>query len=328
VSAAPSGAPVALHRFAVLTAIATALLLAAGGLVTSTGSALSVPDWPLSFGQVFPEMRDGVLFEHGHRLIASGVGLLVVALAVWIGRREPRRWVRRLGFAAVAAVVLQGLLGGLTVLMRLPLAVSVAHSCLGQAFFCIVVTIAAVTSPRWPRREDSPAAGRVTAPVAAAAGATAGILFLQLVLGALVRHTGSGLAIPDFPLAFGRLVPPTMEGQIGIAFLHRAGAVLAAAAVLITATLGIRRHRTAPSLVIPSIAMTALTALQIALGGATVLTGLAVVPATAHVVTGAILLATSVLLALRAARMAGAARVEATTRRSAGAPAAAGWVTR
>ncbi|MCI0410935.1 MAG: COX15/CtaA family protein, partial [Acidobacteria bacterium] len=120
----------ALHRFAVFTALSTLLLVLAGGLVTSTGSSLSVPDWPLSFGQVFPKMEGGVFYEHGHRMIAASVGLLVSVLMVWLLKSEPRRWVRRLGVAAFLAVVAQGVLGGITVLFKLPLLVSMGHACL------------------------------------------------------------------------------------------------------------------------------------------------------------------------------------------------------
>ncbi len=122
------------HRYAVLVAAATLLLIFAGGLVTSTGSGLAVPDWPLSFGQLFPPMEGGVLFEHGHRMVAAFVGLLTVVLAVWawiLGVRPAIRW---LATAAVFLVVIQGVLGGITVLYRLPLWVSVAHACLAQTF--------------------------------------------------------------------------------------------------------------------------------------------------------------------------------------------------
>ena len=119
-----------LHRFAVATAVATLFLIFAGGLVTSTESGLSVPDWPLSYGRLMPPMVGGVFYEHGHRMVATAVGILTILLAVWLSRREPRAWVRRLGYAALAAVVAQGVLGGLTVLFLLPMAVSVAHACL------------------------------------------------------------------------------------------------------------------------------------------------------------------------------------------------------
>src|SRR5262249_26177804 len=144
--------PVWVHRFAVLTAGATLILIFVGALVTSTGSGLAVPDWPLSFGQVFPPMVGGVLFEHGHRLVAAFVGLLTVTLMVLLTQWEPRLWVRWLARVAVLAVLLQGTLGGVTVLFRLPLAGSVAHACLAQAFLGLVVPLAVGTAPRWQGR--------------------------------------------------------------------------------------------------------------------------------------------------------------------------------
>src|SRR5690242_4568139 len=184
-----------LHRFAVATAGATFVLLFLGALVTSTGSGLAVPDWPLSFGQVFPAMVGGVLFEHGHRLAASLVGCLTIALALWTVVGDARPAVRALGLLALLAVVLQGVLGGVTVLYKLPLGVSVAHACLAQAFFCVTVTLATVTGRRW----SVPGAASVPPALAAVAGTTTGLVFAQLVLGALMRHMGAGLAIPDFP---------------------------------------------------------------------------------------------------------------------------------
>ena len=216
--------PVWVHRFAVVTAGATLVLIFVGALVTSTGSGLAVPDWPLSFGQVFPPMVGGVLFEHGHRLVAAFVGLLTVTLMVLLTQWEPRIWVRWLARGAVLAVVLQGALGGVTVLFRLPLAVSVTHACLAQAFLCLVVTLAVCTAPGWQTRP----AGRVEQQQPALwvlATITAGMVYLQLILGALMRHMGAGLAIPDFPLAFGRLVPPLDASAVVVHFVHRLGAL-------------------------------------------------------------------------------------------------------
>jgi heme A synthase len=152
-----------LSRYAKLVSASTVLLIVAGGLVTSTGSGLSVPDWPTSYGWsmfTFPlrNMIGGIFYEHGHRLIASTVGFLTIILAAWIWRAEPRRWVRALGFAALGAVILQGVLGGITVLFFLPTAISTAHAGLAQIFFCLTVTIALVTSRSWNAR---PAAGWV-----------------------------------------------------------------------------------------------------------------------------------------------------------------------
>ncbi|HLK10113.1 MAG TPA: COX15/CtaA family protein [Candidatus Binatia bacterium] len=289
-----------LHRLAVATAAATLVLLFVGGLVTSTGSGLAVPDWPLSFGRVFPPMVGGVLFEHGHRLAASLVGCLTLALALWVAVAEPRAGVRALGLLALFAVVLQGVLGGVTVLYKLPLAVSVVHACLAQVFFCITVSLALVTGSRW--RADAVPVGTPSA-LPVLASVTTGLVFGQLVLGALVRHMGAGLAIPDFPLAFGRLVPPLVTEPVRVHFAHRAGALVVTVAVLSTAGVVFRRHRGEPALVRPALLALALLAAQITLGALVIWTARAVLPTTTHLVIGAGLLATCLVLALRSSRI-------------------------
>jgi len=290
------------HRYAVACAVATFLLLLAGGLVTSTGSGLAVPDWPLSFGRVFPPMVGGVLFEHGHRLVAAAVGVLTLVLAFWFARREARAWVRRLAYVAAGAILLQGLLGGLTVLLRLPPAISVLHACLAQGFFCVVVLLALVTSEGFVARRPE-ALRDEGAPRLWALGSIATLLvYAQLILGAVMRHTGAGLAIPDFPLAFGRLVPPMASFEIAIHFAHRAGALVVAAAVLFLAVRILRRHPGRIDLAGPARLLVLLVVVQILLGGATVLTRLAVVPATAHVVVGALLVAACLVVTVRSAR--------------------------
>ena len=294
-----------LHRFAALTAFSTLLLLTAGGLVTSTGSSLAVPDWPLSFGQVFPKMEGGVLYEHGHRMIAAAVGLLTTILMIWLLRAEPRRWVRRLGVAAFLAVVAQGLLGGITVLLRLPLLVSMGHACLGQGFFCITIALTLATSREWMQPAPAPRPDEGMPGLRSLGIMTTAVIFLQLILGALVRHTGSGLSIPDFPLSFGRLVPPVLEGPILIAYLHRLGAVAVTFYVAWLVARILTGHHDEAKLLRPALALSALLVLQITLGGATVLMQLAVIPATAHVVTGALVLGTSLLITLRAFRRVG-----------------------
>src|SRR3954447_25154978 len=143
-----------LHRYATLVAASTVILIAAGGMVTSTGSGLSVPDWPNTYGRFmflfpFDKWVGGIFYEHGHRLIASTVGFLTVILAVWTWRVDPRAWVRRLGFAALGAVILQGVLGGITVLLFLPPPVSIGHAALAQLFFCITLSLALFTSRGW-----------------------------------------------------------------------------------------------------------------------------------------------------------------------------------
>lgn len=292
------------HRFAVLTACATLGLIFAGGLVTSTGSGLAVPDWPLSFGQVFPPMVGGVFFEHGHRMVASFVGVLTVTLAVLLANREPRAWVRRLGWGALAAVLVQGSLGGLTVLLRLPTSVSVTHACLAQVFFCLTVAIAVCTSPRWLASRQVAVETAVPS-LHVLTRVTVGLIFVQLILGALMRHTGAGLAIPDFPLAFGRVIPPFVSQGVVIHFCHRAGALVVTLMISWTVARVLSRFRTEAQLRRPALALFALLMLQVTLGALTIWTQRAVTPMTAHVAIGAAVLATSVILALRATQLVG-----------------------
>jgi cytochrome c oxidase assembly protein subunit 15 len=299
------------HRFALLTAGCTLLLIFIGGLVTSTGSGLAVPDWPLSYGMLMPPMVGGVFFEHGHRMAATFVGLLTTILAFWTARREPRAAVRRLGWAALLTVVAQGLLGGLTVKFLLPAPVSVAHACLAQTFFCIVIAMGYVTSREFL---GSPAATEDRAGVGAAAALATAVVFLQLALGAVMRHIGAGLAIPDFPLAAGRLIPSFDSAGVAVHFAHRAFALLVLAAV--TRLLLRARRSGEPRLVRTASLALALVVIQIGLGGATVLSGRAVVPTTLHVAVGAAVLGTCWLATLRAFRL--------LRRRSRLAPAASG----
>ena len=289
----------ALHRYAVCVAACTALLVFAGGLVTSTGAGLSVPDWPLSYGMIFPPMVGNVLYEHGHRMIATTVGLMTIVLAIWLQRREARPRVRRLGWLALAAVVLQGVLGGITVLLMLPPAVSIAHACLGQTFFCIVVAIAVLTSPSWQAAPAPPAALAGSGTTRALAVVSAAAVFLQLVLGALMRHTGAGLAIPDYPLAFGRLVPNFTTLGIAVHFAHRTFALVVAACIMVTAIRMVRHHPAQPALWQPAILLVGLVLMQIVLGAYTIWSAKAVVPTTLHVLSGALILASSLVLAMR-----------------------------
>jgi len=324
---APPQRPRGLHAFAIAVASATLLLVFAGGLVTSTESGLSVPDWPTTYGQnmfTFPVSKwvGGIRYEHVHRLIASCVGMLTVVLAIWLGRREPRRWVRRLGYVALGAVIAQGLLGGLTVLLLLPPAVSVAHACLAQTFFCIVVTIAVVTSPRWAPSAATLREALGASPLGRAAAVTAGAVFLQLLVGAVMRHTKAGLAIPDFPLSLGRVVPPLSSFPVAIHFLHRVGALVVASLVAVCAARSMRSPR------IPlrraGAVLALLVVLQIGLGAATVLTKKSVVVTTAHVAAGALLLGGTV--ALSAASLAAERRRNNVIPiRSAMAGRASGW---
>jgi cytochrome c oxidase assembly protein subunit 15 len=308
-----------LHRFAVFTAGATLFLIFAGGLVTSTGSGLAVPDWPLSYGMIFPPMIGGIFYEHGHRMVATFVGFLTTVLAIWLWKQEPRRWLRYLGIAAFVAVVLQGVLGGITVLYLLPTPISVAHACLAQTFFCLIVGIALFTSPRW-RQPSMLLVERGGIPLKGLAVITTGVIYVQLVLGALMRHTEAGLAIPDFPLSFGHLVPPlsslsvdpnvpfpispeTFRTRVLIHFAHRAWAVVVLVAVVWAAVHILRLYQGRGELVRPALLMLGLVSLQIVLGALVIWTEKRVSVTTFHVVVGASILALSLVLTLRSWRM-------------------------
>lgn len=310
-----------LYRFAVILASCTFLLVIAGGLVTSTGSGLAVPDWPLSYGQVMPPMVGGIFYEHGHRMVATFVGMLTVVFTVWLLRVEKRKWVKALGVASLFAVILQGILGGLTVLFLLPTPISVMHATLAQSFFSAVVVLALVTSPGWraiqPKRFEGSRKTRRYALLAT------GAILLQLVLGAWMRHSDAGLAILDFPLSYGHILPPlsqeqlqavntlrlergfpTVEAsQIWIHFAHRCGALLAAALVFTFVGHVLVTYKDEKRLREPAIILGLLIIMQIVFGALTVWTGKGVEIATIHVATGALLLATGTFLTMRVFRI-------------------------
>lgn len=144
-----------MHRYAVFTASCTFLLLIAGALVTSNDAGLSIPDWPLAYGSLTPPMVGGIRYEFTHRVIATCIGLLTIGLAAWLWKAENRAWMRWLGVAALGGVIAQGILGGMTVRMFQPPAVSAAHATLAQLFFSTIVAIAVFTSPWWSREVAS-----------------------------------------------------------------------------------------------------------------------------------------------------------------------------
>jgi len=296
-----------LFLFALLTAASTAVLIFAGGLVTSTGSGLSVPDWPNSYGWfmfTFPRENwvGGIFYEHSHRLIASTVGFLILVLAFWLWRVEPRRWVRRLGFIALGAVITQGVLGGITVLWYLPDPISIAHASLAEIVFCLTTTIALVTSPGWRSRYSRRGPAPDDRTLQRVALATLATVYLQIVVGATMRHTDAGLAIPDFPWMFGHLVPDHWDPKIAIHFAHRVGALCVTLMLLATTGHVFARHRNRLELRRPSILLLALVTLQITLGALTVLSRKEYILNSLHVVTGASILATTLILTLRAHR--------------------------
>jgi heme A synthase len=261
---------------------ATFLLLIAGGLVWATGSALACPDWPLCYGQVFPRMEGGVLFEHSHRLLAGAVVILTVVLAVrlWNDAR-----LRTPALIAVSLVLVQALLGGLTVILRLPLLVRVAHLAVSQAFFATALYLAYQTRAA---STEQPAGPSTISPGARRSLLIAALaVYAQLLLGALVRHTGSGMACEtSMPFCKGSWWPDFGPGQLQM--LHRYFA-LVVLGVVIFATVRVMRQRPAGLGRVLAAAAHFLVGLQIALGVASVLSFLEVALVTAHLAVGALL---------------------------------------
>ncbi len=284
--------------------VATFVLLLLGGLVHATGSSLACPDWPLCFGQVFPKMEGGVLVEHSHRLFASAVGIVSVLLAIRVSRRPsaPRR-LRRLVLLAVGLVVFQGVLGGVTVLLKLPLLVSTAHLATSMLFFGVLLRI--VFESEWEARPTPPRAG----PIASLQAWTfIGLLcvYAQIVLGAFVRHAGAGLACNTTILTCnGALWPTGLDsGPAKLHMLHRLAAIVVAVVVVAVAAVVRRRATEAGRTKLAGWAAAGpvLLAVQIALGVATVKSYVNIPIVVAHLGVAAILLAQQIGLYLACRR--------------------------
>lgn len=289
-----------LHRYTKFLAGCTILLILAGSLVTSNGAGLSVPDWPTTYGWnlfTFPPSMwvANIFYEHGHRLIASAVGFLTVLLVIWLWLSDAAPWVRRTGAAALSAVIAQGILGGVTVLFFLPPAVSTAHAALAEIFFCVIVSLALFTSPGW----NEPHATVDDRRLRGWATATTLVIYAQILIGATMRHTGAGLAIPDFPWMFGHVIPDRWSQAVAIHFAHRLGAI---AVVIATASLAAhiwRHHASRPQLAVPAVLLLLLVLAQLTFGALNVLSGLRPWVNSAHVVVGALVLTTSLVVTLR-----------------------------
>ena len=282
-----------LFRFAFLVASATFFLIIAGALVTSHDAGLATADWPLSNGQVFPKMVGNLFWEHGHRLIATSVGILTICLVIYLFRSEKRLWVRKLGLVALLGVIAQGLLGGLTVKLMLPLAVSSAHATLAQLFFCTTVSLAVFTSRSWqqpmPVLEE-----KGTVPLRYLCVAALVTILIQLVLGATLRH--SARWDQDLPTE--------------LVLTHVAGAIVVTVILGSTVFLVLRRHGNEKFLTRPAKLALALLATQLILGMAAYMTRVAspyqpqplnpmVAITVAHVACGALVFATTIVLTLR-----------------------------
>lgn len=319
-----------LSRYAWFTAIATLLLVCSGGMVTSKNAGLAVPDWPTTFGYnmfLFPVSKwiGGIFFEHTHRLIASTVGFLTIILAVWLWRSRERP-LRNLGLIAIGAVIVQGILGGLRVTM-LKDQIGIFHACLAQAFLGLIVFIAVITTNFWRSLTNEPVDSTKTAGLRALSLAITVAIYLQLGLGATMRHQHRDLAIIDFPTANGVWIPDTSAAaltkinawrdtqglsdvtafQIWLQMAHRFLALVIAVAVI---AFCLRVFRDLPgntALRRLSVLWVALVFCQVALGAWTIWSNKAADVATAHVAGGAIMLSFGVSICALSWRLAPAA---------------------
>ena len=286
-----------LNRFAIFVACATFFLIIAGALVTSNDAGLATNDWPLSNGQFFPKMVGNLFWEHGHRMVATTVGILTIVLMIYILVKEKREWVRKLGIFALLAVIAQGLLGGLTVKLMLPLAVSTAHATLAQLFFCTTVSLAVFTSRSWmeatPLREE-----KGMPPLRYLCTAALVTIFLQLVIGATLRHSAT----------WDQHLP------IHLVLTHIGGAVAVTIALGIATTAVLRQYKGETFLTRPALIALLLLVVQLSLGIAAYITRLRspedpqplnpmIAITVAHVACGALVFVSTIVLTLRTYRV-------------------------
>jgi heme a synthase len=273
--AADSAYHAGLHRWSILLAVCTLLLVIAGALVTSREAGLSVPDWPLSYGQLMPPMEGGIFYEHSHRMIATTVGLFTIVSMIWIFRSDGRRWMKWLGVAALLAVIAQGVLGGLTVLMLLPWWISSLHASLAELFFSTTVAIVLFTSEWWQRRpvllEENP-----RYPVRALSFAAPICVFGQLALGAAARHKAIGTIyhISGSPIVTGVILWISLRILLHYAQNRelRRGAILLIGTTFAQVFLGIAAYMSRiayPNAVQPMPLMVTFTVLHVAAGALT-----------------------------------------------------------
>jgi cytochrome c oxidase assembly protein subunit 15 len=314
-----------LHRFAIVTAAITLCLVCVGGVVTSKEAGMSVPDWPTTFGYnmfffPFSKWVGGIFYEHSHRLLASAVGFLTIILAGWLWVKEDRKWLRWLGVVALVAVILQGVLGGLRVAW-IKDELGIFHAALAQLFFALVCAIALFLSRWWVEASSSEVSDREISTLRKICFVGTSLILLQLVIGATMRHQHAGLAIPDFPAAYGKVWPatdsdavarynqlrtetsalkPITAFQIILQMAHRIGAI---AVVLVVGTVGWfgfrRLHGNLRRL---SLTWCFVVLSQVILGAATIWTNKSADIATTHVALGALSLINGTILVLVSSR--------------------------
>ena len=293
----------ALAAFAAGAAAWVYVLVSLGAFTTTINAGMAFPDWPLSNGSLNPAgwlTHLSMFAEHSHRLSAAVMGILTVALAVWLWRTESRAWLRRLSYFAVGLVVAQGVVGGLRVLLdriRVPALgtslgqiIAMLHACLAQAFACALLALAVSCSRGWITT-PMPVRGRVRR----IGVACCALLFAQLAIGAVVRHSFAGLAIPTFPWSTpqGGLLPAQWGFQVGIQFAHRAMACVIAVAVAVFAVSVWRDRGASLGMRSGASALVSLVAFQILLGASIIRTYRAVAVTTGHVLVGALTLVTA-----------------------------------
>ncbi len=288
------------RRFSVATVLTTVVLLSWGAVVTSIGAGMAFPDWPTSLGSynLLNPVDDwwhvpAYLAEHGHRLVASLVGLLTVVLGAWTWWSDPRAWMRKLALGAVALVIFQGLLGGLRVLW-VSLNLAMIHASVAQLFFATLVAMTLFVSNTWRSRRGTLPDTAATSRLRRWTYATAGLVYVQIVLGAMLRHPGAG-----------------MSG--GYTALHVTGAFVVVGAVLGVFTIAEKHFDGVPVVRRTAWVLTGAMGLQFALGLASLLLTLYepsgqggvvayVVLTVAHLVVGALLFGASIVMALLVAR--------------------------
>ncbi|HEY6968803.1 MAG TPA: COX15/CtaA family protein [Candidatus Angelobacter sp.] len=301
------------HWFTVSVACLAFLLLVAGGLVTSNNAGLAVPDWPTSFGSIYkiPPMAGGVKFEHGHRMLAEFVGFLTIIVAVWTWRVDKRHWMRGLTLGAVAGVVFQGVLGGLTVLNLLPPAISTAHAAVGQIMFCLLAAIAVFTSRSWLVEPAEKITKKEASPLLRHGWMLIAFLVLQLVLGAAFRHVWTKWG----PRGGNRW--PAEKIIHTFLYPHVINAVIISVLVLYVSLRALNKQTRIPHLRLPALTLLVLLVFQLLLGFSAYITRVVlgvdelqptlslVATTVAHLAVGALMLATTTILMIQAHRYSG-----------------------
>ena len=269
-------------------------LLYLGSVVHATESSLACPDWPTCFGTMMPEMTGGVFWEHLHRLVAGGL-VLLFGLSTWLAKTptQDQPWIFRACLAGLGLLIVQSIFGGLTVIYRLPDLISTTHLGLAFIFLALVTVLASATGPL--KTFESPL-GETANRITILASASAALIFVQSLIGGLVRHMDAGMACPDAPLCLGELVPPLVNSTITLHFTHRLIGIVAAL-LIIGLSIWILRVAAPKPLSRLGLLAAALVVTQVIIGFVSVLTSLAVIPVSLHTLIAAGLLATLVRLA-------------------------------